>query len=103
MRTIEELQTRLTQGKFEFSKHAFKRVIERNIGEAEIAQAGKSAVLIADYPDDKYSPSCLLLGFTQSGRALHIQASRIDSELVKIITIYQPDEIEWADNYSRRR
>ncbi len=103
VRTIEELQNRLAQGKFEFSHHGFKRAVERNIGEAEIKQAGKNAMLLEDYPDDKYSPSCLLLGFTEGGRALHLQVSRMESELVKIITAYQPNEMEWADNYSRRR
>lgn len=103
MRTLDELQDRLAQGKFEFSRHAFKRVVERNISEAEIKQVGENAVLIEDYPDDKYSPSCLLLGFAEGGRPLHIQVSRMESELVKIITTYQPNEMEWADNYSRRR
>lgn len=50
MRTLDELQERLAQGKFEFSRHAFKRVVERNISEAEIKQVGENAVLIEDYP-----------------------------------------------------
>jgi len=103
MKTVEQVQTQLSLGQFEFSRHAFKRAIERNISDLEIRQAGENAIIIEDYPDDKYSPSCLLLGFTGSGRPLHIQVSLFDSELVKIITIYQPNEFEWTNNYSKRR
>lgn len=68
----------------------------------EIRQAGGQARIIEDYPDDKYTPSCLLLGFTKTRRPLHIQVSYVDADLLKIITIYEPDEGEWYD-YSRRR
>jgi len=49
------------------------------------------------YPDDKYSPSALLLGFTVAGRPLHFQVAFDDSEMSKIITIYQPDPNEWLE------
>ncbi|MFN7637316.1 MAG: DUF4258 domain-containing protein, partial [Pseudanabaena sp.] len=58
--------------------------------------------VIEDYPDDKYSPSCLLLGFTREERSLHIQVSRIESDVVKIIALYEPDPVQWID-YRRRR
>jgi len=102
MKTLETLRQQLSQGAFEFSRHAFRRAVERNISEAEIRQAGAYAAIIEDYPDDKYSPSCLLLGFTANGRPLHIQVSYIDADLVKIITVYEPDELEWID-FSQRR
>lgn len=102
MKNLKQIQNQLFLGEFEFSRHAFKRAIERNISESEIKQAGKEAKIIEDYPDDKYSPSCLLLGFTETARPLHIQVSRADSDFVKIITLYQPNELEWI-NYSIRR
>lgn len=102
MKTLETVRRQLSAGEFEFSRHALKRVVERNIGDQEIRQAGAQAYIIEDYPDDKYSPSCLLLGFTQTGRPLHIQVSLAETELVKIITIYEPDPSEWI-KYSQRR
>jgi hypothetical protein len=102
MKNLKQIQDQLFLGGFEFSRHAFKRAVERNISESEIKQAGSEAIIIEDYPDDKYFPSCLLLGFTETGRPLHIQVSRVDSDFVKIITLYQPNELEWI-NYSKRR
>ena len=35
--------------------------------------AKSRAEIIEDYPNDKYGPSCLLLGFTQAGRLVIIE------------------------------
>jgi uncharacterized protein DUF4258 len=102
MKTLQNVRRQLATGKFEFSRHAFRRVVERNISEREIREAGAGAELIENYPDDKYSPSALLLGFTASGRALHFQVSFVETDLTKIVTIYEPDPNEWVD-YRRRR
>ncbi len=102
MKTLDEIKNQLSSGQFDFSRHAFKRTVERNISEHEIKEAGSNAKIIEDYPDDKYTPSCLLLGFTNTGRPLHIQVSLADTEFVRIITLYEPNESEWID-YSKRR
>lgn len=102
MKTLTDIQRQLVAGEFEFSQHAFRRAVERNISELEIRQAGGTVEVIEDYPDDKYSPSALLLGFTAGGRPLHIQISFDDGPLAKIITIYQPDPREWIDHRLRR-
>ena len=102
MKKIEQVRLQLYTGHFDFSRHALRRAIERNISEREVRQAGAQATIIENYPDDKYSPSCLLLGFTAAGRPLHIQASLADNQVVRIVTLYEPNPNEWID-YSRRR
>jgi len=102
MKPLSDIQQQLKSGNFEFTRHAFKRAIERNISEQEIREVGNKLEIIEDYPDDKYSPSALLLGFTQSDRPLHIQVSRVESDTTKIITLYEPDREEWI-NYRIRR
>lgn len=102
MISLDEIRQHLADGKFEFSRHAFKRAVERNISEREIRQAGRLAAIIEDYPDDKYSPSCLLLGFADSGCPVHLQVSYLESDVLKIITLYEPDPAEWYDHRRRR-
>ena len=65
-------------------------------------QAGVTAEIIEEYPLDRYGPSCLLLGFTETGRPLHIVASAADGPEVKVITLYEPDPQAWADFRTRR-
>ncbi len=102
MKTIQQVRFQLRAGSFDFSRHAFRRAAERNISEQDIRQAGSQAAVIESYPHDKYSPSCLLLGFTAVGRPLHIQVSLADTEMVRIVTLYEPNPDEWTD-YSLRR
>ena len=80
MKTLSQVQKELAAGQFEFSRHAFRRVVERNISELEIREAGAKAEVIEQYPQDKYSPGGLRLGFTLAGRALHFQVSFGESD-----------------------
>jgi hypothetical protein len=68
----------------------------------EVREAVAVAVVIEDYPGDKYGPSCLLLGFTATSRPLHIQCSYPSRPLVKIITLYEPDPNQWIDLRTRK-
>ncbi|HWF62772.1 MAG TPA: DUF4258 domain-containing protein [Nitrospira sp.] len=86
MKSQDDIRRQLSAGEFEFSRHVFTRAIERNISDVEIQQAGAQTRIIEGYPEDKYAPSSLLLGFTTAGRPLHIQVSHVDSDLLKIIT-----------------
>ena len=77
-------------------------MVERNIFRQEIMEAGKNAMIVENYPDDKYAPSCLLLGFTKVSRPLHIQVSCLALSEITIITIYEPSESKLI-NYLMRR
>ena len=102
MKTLEDVRKQLATGTFEFNRRAFRRVVERNISEQEIRETGVYAELIENYPEDTYSPSGLLLGFTAAGRPVHLQVSFAETDLTKIITIYEPDPSEWLDYRTRR-
>ena len=102
MNIVAGLQAKFANEQFEFSRHALDRTILREISVQEIGEAIVQAELLENYPDDKYGPSCLVLGFTKAGRALHLQCSYPSRPLVKIITIYEPDPKEWVEFRSRR-
>ena len=70
---------------------------------SEIHEAFATGEVIEDYPNDKYGPSCLVLGFTSERRPLHVQCSYPSRPLVKIITLYEPDPRLWIDYRKRRR
>lgn len=75
-------------------------MIKRSINRSEIEDAVMTGEIIEEYPDDKYSPCCLIYGRTRDGRDLHVQPSLPPS--VIIITAYEPDESEWIDCRVRR-
>lgn len=100
---LEEIRNKILNKQYEFSKHAVDQTIIRSISvdETEEAITGRCE-MIEDYPEDKYGPSCLILGFTKAGRPLHIQCSYPSRLLIKIITVYEPDPELWVDFRVRR-
>jgi hypothetical protein len=94
---IEEIREKISAGLVEFSKHAVDQSIVRRVTVQDMREAIAAGEIIEDYPDDKYGPSCLLLGYTQTGRPLHIQCSYPSRPLLKIITLYEPDASLWID------
>ncbi len=102
MKNLAQIRQQLAASQFDFSRHAFRRAVERNISEEEIRSAGAQAEIIEEYPEDKYSPSVLMLSFTSAGRPLHIQVSVADSDTTRIITLYEPGPREWVEFRKRR-
>ena len=103
MSDIGAIVTKIKKRQYEFSKHAVDQTIVRDISVSEIEQAmSDNAVIIEDYPNDKYGPSCLILGYTNNGRPLHIQCSYPSRLLIKIVTLYQPDPELWIEDRVRK-
>jgi hypothetical protein len=99
---ISEIRQKIAAGEFEFSRHAVDQSILRRISVQELREAISSGELIEDYSDDKYGPSCLVLGYTRTHRPLHVQCSYPSRALLKIITLYEPDPNLWIDFKVRR-
>ena len=102
MALIDEIREKTEAGQYEFSKHAVDQSIIRRISVKEIQELFEDPEVIEDYPEDKYGPSCLILGKTRDGRPLHIQCSYPARPLIKIITLYEPDPDLWIDFKIRR-
>ena len=99
---IEEIRNKIVQNQFEFSQHALNQSILRQISVQALREAIANGEIIEDYPDDKYGPSCLIVGFTVAARPLHVQCSYPSRPLVKIITLYEPNPELWI-NFKVRR
>ncbi len=101
---LEEIRSKILQRQYEFSKHAVDQSIIRDISVAEVEEAiSGRCEIVEDYPEDKYGPSCLILGFTKAGRPLHLQCSYPSRPLNKIITLYEPDKDLWVDFRVRKK
>jgi Domain of unknown function (DUF4258) len=77
----------------------FKKCRCRVRGE-EVVEALLNGEIIEEYPEDKYGPSCLALGWTRAGRPLHVQCSLPPT--VWVITLYEPDAQEWINFRTRQ-
>jgi len=102
MALIDGIRQKLESDRFEFSRHAVDKSIRRSISVREIREAIASGEIIEEYPEDKYWPSYLVYGRTNEGRPLHLQYSHPSRNLVKIVTLYEPDPARWTDFRERR-
>jgi len=98
--TIRDIRDKIRKQEYRFSDHAVKRMIQKSIGRHEVEKVILGGEIIEEYPDDKYSPSCLIYGKTEKGRNLHVQVS--SPPAVVVITAYEPDPEEWIDWKVRR-
>lgn len=89
------------KGNYRYTKHAIEQSINRNISEDEVKEAIASGEIIEEYPENKYSQSCLIYGKTVKGRPLHVQCSLPPK--INIVTVYEPEPKQWVDYKIRKR
>ena len=98
MSMLDGKRDRISQRHYEFSKHAADQSVIRDISIVEFEEAiSNQCEITEDYPEDKYNPSCLILGFTNNGRPIHVQCSYPVRALIKVITPYEPAPALWTD------
>jgi hypothetical protein len=103
MDILSGIQKKVRNNLYEYSKHAVDQSIMRNISVQEVKESLLSKIeMIEDYPEDYYGPCCLILGFTKKGKPIHLVCSYPSRSLVKLITLYEPDENEWI-NFRKRK
>src|SRR4030042_730356 len=99
---LEDIRRRVESGNYWFTIHGFERCVERSIAPEEMKYAIMHGEIIEEYPEDKYGPSCLILGKARNGKILHVHCS-IDP--VWIVTAYDPalNPDGWDPEFKKRR
>lgn len=75
---------------------------ERMIRTGEIRHVIEHGEIIEDYPEDARGHSCLMLGYGELSRPLHLVCA-CKEDYLAIITAYIPGAKEWADDFKTRR
>ena len=102
MAILEEVRE-AAQKRLLFLPHAIRQMSrpQRMITASEVETVVMKGGLIEDYPQDPRGHSCLMLGFGDAGRAVHVVCSPKD-EYLAIITAYLPDPAQWSEDFRRR-
>lgn len=92
-----------TLRKIQFTEHALKRAVERNINlEKDVLPALLNGEIIEEYPDDYPYKSYLVLGVTIAQKCIHVVCA-IGEDVLWIITEYSPDEEVWENDFKTRK
>jgi len=91
------------QQKVLFLPHALRQMLrpDRMIRRAEVRRVITEGEVIEDYPKDARGRSCLLLGFGDRERPIHVVCAPREDYLA-IITAYLPNAHEWSSDFRRR-
>jgi len=98
------LVRKAAEKKILFLPHAVRQMSlpERMITGPEVRGVVKTGELIEDYPEDVRGHSCLVFGFGENDRPIHVVCSPKDDYLA-IITAYFPHPNEWQDDFRTRK
>jgi hypothetical protein len=100
---IETIRSRVRDGQYTISFTHTEKLRERMIEASDLEEAILNGSIIEPYPDDPRGPSCLILGFSRSGKPLHIVCGNLEEVEVLIVTAYQPDPEEWERDWKTRK
>lgn len=99
---IEEIRRKVADGKYAISFTHTEKLRFRRIKAADVEEAVKSGNIIEDYPNDPRGASCLILGQV-GARPLHILFARLEAEEILVVTAYEPNPEEWAEDWQTRK
>jgi hypothetical protein len=102
MDVLAHIYEQIKQDNYEFSIYAEREREDEHILLEELEQSVVAGELLEDYPHDPRGHSCLILGFTHDGRAIHSVWGLLSDGRVRVITVYIPMPPKWIDPRTRR-
>jgi hypothetical protein len=101
MLEIEWIMKKVRKNKYYFSKHGDQERQNENLLISEVEEALLSGRILEQYEDTGRGKSCLVAGFTNKGKPVHIVCGGSREEMV-IITVYVPQPPKFKTPYERR-
>ena len=100
---VLNLVRQAAQIKVLFLPHAIRQMLrpDRMINRLEVRRAVELGEIVEDYPEDSRGHSCLLLGFGDGQRPIHVVCAP-KPDYLAIITAYLPEPSEWTGNFKTR-
>ena len=99
---IDMIRKLAGKGSIKWTTHCMKKMGERDIRIKDVKHCIAIGEIIEDYPDDYPYPSCLIFGYTEDGRVIHLVVG-CDSVFAYIVTAYIPNTIKFNTDFRTRR
>ena len=100
---LEALRNKCDAGHIKWTVHILEKMQERNIEPTDVINCIKTGRIIEQYPQAYPYPACLVLGQTTNNeKYIHVVAG-YGMEFIWIVTVYEPDENEWENDFSVRK
>jgi len=100
MLQIEWIVERARNNEYYFSRHGDQERQNGDLTIAEVEEAILSGRILEHYEDTGRGESCLVVGFTDEGKPIHIVCGEREEQLV-VITVYIPRPPKFKTPYRR--
>lgn len=100
MLKIEWIKQRVDRNEYYFTKHADEERQNVELSIAEVEEALKNGRILDQYEDTGRGESCLVAGFTDDGKPVHV-VCRLRGDWLVIITVYIPTPLKFITPYER--
>ncbi|MFN0117636.1 MAG: DUF4258 domain-containing protein [Elusimicrobiota bacterium] len=102
--SILEIIKKSAENKILFLPHAVNQMsrLDRMITPSEVRKVISCGEIIENYPKDIRGHSCLMLGFGDNKRPIHVVCAP-KNEFLAIITAYIPSGNEWKEDFKERK
>ena len=97
---IEWIVERVRNNEYYFSRHGDRERQNDNLTIAEVEEAVLSGRILEHYEDTGRGNSCLVVGFTNGGKPIHIVCGKRGEQLA-VITVYIPRPPKFKSPYER--
>jgi len=98
---LARIQEQASAKNFRVTQHAQVEMDAEEITLDEVLAAIASGQILENYSEYKRGPCCLLSGYTNVGRLLHVVCTSAHPLLI-IITVYEPLPPKWVGPTQRR-
>jgi len=88
-----------------WSAHAVIELVAEDLTRQAVEGALETCTVVEDYPTlHRPLPDCLVLGYLEDGQPIHaVTAIDTEQDRILIVTVYQPNEQEWEDDWRTRK
>lgn len=104
---LDAIRQAFCEGTYLFTTTGFAKMLKRGLKAEDLEDAicRDSPEIIEDYPGDERGPACLVLGWADLARPLHVEVGYglMPEASIEVITVYEPDPREWYNHKVRRR
>ena len=94
---LRRIRRQADRGTLRVTQHAQQEMAEEEILLEDLLEAlrSSSGQLLENYPEHRRGPCCLVNGYTQAGRPLHVVCTTAVPLLI-VITVYEPKPPKWV-------
>ncbi|MEA3439052.1 MAG: DUF4258 domain-containing protein [Chloroflexota bacterium] len=101
----EFIRKKAGERRVKWSIHALGELSGEPVTTRDVERALEKAKIIELYPHQRrFLPDCLVLAYDIYGNPIHcVVAINVQQDFILIVTVYQPDEESWEDDWKTRK